>query len=303
MQKLKHSWKVMKMSNEEIEVTPVVIEPLEISYTPAVLSDNLDKIQAEVEKMVAPYLNVVVDPNDYETIKEARACLADLNKMKALIKGEFKRIKDAYTAPLNALKSRVDGIEEVIEDARSNIKRQVDEADAAFKASRRATLEEEYEGCSGAIADVIPFAAILEDKWLNRSTNEVKALNEVADKTAKALHDYETLRKQKLDHPDEVVKKFAETLDFGKALEYENELRAKDEEMKAFKEAQKAAEAVKEERTAPITVPVPQPVPEFVWELHMEFTGTKDYAQDVARVLKKIGITGASIKCKEAVHD
>lgn len=289
--------------SEEIEVTPVVIEPLEISYTPAVLSDNLDKIQAEVEKMVAPYLNVVVDPNDYETIKEARACMADLNKMKAPIKGEFKRIKDAYTAPLNALKSRVDGIEEVIEDARSNIKRQVDEADAAFKASRRATLEEEYEGCSGAIADVIPFAAILEDKWLNRSTNEVKALNEVADKTAKALHDYETLRKQKLDHPDEVVKKFAETLDFGKALEYENELRAKDEEMKAFKEAQKAAEAVKEERTAPITVPVPQPVPEFVWELHMEFTGTKDYAQDVARVLKKIGITGASIKCKEAVHD
>lgn len=289
--------------SEEIEVTPVVIEPLEISYTPAVLSDNLDAIQAEVEKMVAPYLNVVVDPNDYATIKEARACMADLNKMKAPIKGEFKRIKDAYTAPLNALKSRVDGIEEVIEDARNNIKRQVEEADAAFKASRRALLEEEYEGCAGAIADVISFTAILEDKWLNRSTNEVKALNEVADKTAKALHDYETLRKQKLDHPDEVVKKFAETLDFGKALEYEDELRAKDEEMKAFKEAQKAAEAVKEERAAPVYIPAPQPAPEFVWELHMEFTGTKDYAQDVARVLKKIGITGAAIKCKEAVHD
>lgn len=287
--------------SEEIEVTPVVIEPLEITYTPAVLSDNLDAIQAEVEKMVAPYLNVVVDPNDYETIKEARACMADLNKMKAPIKGEFKRIKDAYTAPLNALKSRVDGIEEVIEDARNNIKRQVDEADAAFKASRRATLEEEYEGCAGAIADVIPFTAILEDKWLNRSTNEAKALNEVADKTAKALHDYETLRKQKLDHPDEVVKKFAETLDFGKALEYENELRAKDEEMKAFKEAQKAAEAVKEERIAPI--PAPQPVPEYFWELHMEFTGTKDYAQSVAANLKRLGITGASIKCKEAVND
>lgn len=289
--------------SEEIEVTPVVIEPLEISYTPAVLSDNLDKIQAEVEKMVAPYLNVIVDPNDYETIKEARACMADINKMKAPIKGEFKRIKDAYTAPLNALKTRVDGIEEVIEDARNNIKRQVDEADAAFKASRRALLEEEYEGCAGAIADVIPFAAILEDKWLNRSTNEVKAVNELSDKTAKALHDYETLKKQKLDHQDEVMKKFAETLDFGKALEYENELRAKDEEMKAFKEAKKAAEAIKEERTSPIYVPAPQPAPEYVWELHMEFTGTKDYAQDVARVLKKIGITGASIKCKEAVHD
>lgn len=289
--------------SEEIEVTPVVIEPVEISYTPAVLSDNLDKIQAEVEKMVAPYLNVVVDPNDYATIKEARACMTDLNKMKAPIKGEFKRIKDAFTAPLNALKTRVDGIEEVIEDARNNIKRKIDDADAAFKESRRALLEEEYEGCAGAIADVIPFAAILEDKWLNRSTNEVKALNEVADKTAKALHDYETLRKQKLDHPDEVVKRFAETLDFGKALEYENELRAKDEEMKAFKEAQKAAEAVKEERTAPVVTPAKEQAPEFIWELHTEFTGTKDYAQDVARVLKKIGITGASIKCKESVHD
>ncbi len=234
-----------------IEVTAEVIEPtdaLEVTYTPAVFSDNLAALDAYVDQQIEPYIGAQLDPNDYETIKMGRTCMADLNKLKAPIEAERKRVKKIYEAPLKEFEARVKAItakidsaranikEQVdklkapieaerkrvkkiyeaplkefearvkaitakIDSARANIKEQVDEADANFKAQRRETLAEEYAGCAGPIADVIPFAAILEDKWLNRSTNEVKAVNELYEKVEKALKGYSTLQTKELTRP------------------------------------------------------------------------------------------------------
>lgn len=155
-----------------IEATAEVIEPtdvLEVTYIPAMLSDNLAALDAYVDKQIEPYIGAQLDPNDYETIKMGRACMADLNKLKAPIEAERKRVKKIYEAPLKEFEARVKAITVKIDGARANIKEQVDEADASFKAQRREMLAEEYEGCAGPIADIITFAAILDEKWLNLS--------------------------------------------------------------------------------------------------------------------------------------
>ena len=298
-----------------IEVTAEVIEPtdaLEVTYTPAVFSDNLAALDAYVDQQIEPYIGAQLDPNDYETIKMGRTCMADLNKLKAPIEAERKRVKKIYEAPLKEFEARVKAITAKIDSARANIKEQVDEADANFKAQRRETLADEYAGCAGPIADVIPFAAILEDKWLNRSTNEVKAVNELYEKVEKALKGYNTLQTKELAHKDEVVKHYADTLDLIGALELEDQLNERDRQMAEFKAAQEAAEAVKAERTAPEPAPEPEPVPDQptaaappVCRLSraMEFQGTEAFAQQVAATLKGMGITGASIKFAGVVTD
>lgn len=293
---------------EVIDVEPIEVQSLtslEVSLTPATLSDNLATIQAQVEQMVAPYLNVTVDPEAYDTVKEARKCMADLNKMKAPITGEFRRIKEIYLEPLNDLKRSVDNITAYIDTARAGIKAQVDEADAAFRDHRMALLEDEYAGYAGAMAEVIPFEAVLEDKWLTRSVNEVKAVNELCDKTQTAVKNYETLKKQTVNHPDEVMKRFAETLNLGAALELENELNQKDAEMAAFKQAQAEAEAVKQENMAAETPSDTAPImesPTYEWELSMGYVGTREQAEEVIRKLKSIGFTGGKLKCKGEHH-
>lgn len=301
------------MSNEVIEATAEVIEPsnaLEVTYTPAVLADNLEALNAFVEQQIAPYVGAKIDPNDYEQVKMARKCMADLNKLKDPIDKERKRVKREYEAPLKEFEGRVKAITAKIDGARAALKVQVDEADERFREMRRALLVEEYEGCAGPIADVIPFAAILEDAWLNRSTPETKAVNELYEKTEKALKGYKTLQAKELAHKDEVVKHYAHTLDLIAALELEDRLNERDREMAEFKAAQEAARLVAEERKAPEPEPEPEPqaapaVPErFSWALSMEFEGTKEFATSVAHALKGLGLTGASIVCTGVIgHD
>lgn len=295
------------MSSDAVEVAAEVIEPtgeLAVTYTPAVIDDNLEALNAFVEQQIAPYIGAQIDPNDYEQVKEARKCMADLNKLKSPIEAERKRIKREYEAPFKALESRVKAITAKIDEARAVLKAQVDEADARFKELRRAVLVEEYEGCAGPIAGVIPFAAVLEDAWLNRSTPETKAANELCEKVEKALKGYKTLQAKELVHKDEVVKRYADTLDLIAALELEDRLNERDREMAEFKAAQEAARLVAEERKALEPEPEPEPAaqPEpaadrFSWALSMEFEGTKEFATSVARTLKGLGLTGASIVC------
>lgn len=301
------------MSNEVIEATAEVIEPsnaLEVTYTPAVLADNLEALNAFVEQQIAPYVGAKIDPNDYEQVKMARKCMADLNKLKDPIDKERKRVKREYETPLKEFEGRVKAITAKIDGARAALKVQVDEADERFREMRRALLVEEYEGCAGPIADVIPFAAILEDAWLNRSTPETKAVNELYEKVEKALKGYKTLQTKELNHKDEVVKHYAHTLDLIAALELEDRLNERDREMAEFKAAQEAARLVAEERNAPEPEPEPEPqaapaAPErFSWALSMEFEGTKEFATSVAHTLKGLGLTGASIVCTGVIgHD
>lgn len=234
---------------EVIEAEPTEIE---VVYTPAVITDNLAKLDAYVDRQLEIYIGAEIDPQDYEQVKGARNAMAALNDLKKPIENERKRIKREYETPLKAFEANVKGITAKIDDARNAIKEQVDEADRLFKDGRRAFLEEEYMGCAGAIADVIKFDAILDPRWLNRSTPESKAVSQLYEKTEQALQSYQALQKQQLNHPDEVVKKFADTMDLTAALQYEEELNERDREMEEFKAAQAAAEAVKAGRAAQI---------------------------------------------------
>lgn len=293
---------------ETIEMTAEVIEPtkeLQAVYTPAVIDDNLAALEAYIDEQIEPYVGAVIDPGDEEQVKQARACMADLNKMKAPIEEERKRIKKAYNAPLAAFEGRVKGITSKIDAARSGLKEQVDAADAAFREKRKAKLAEEYEGVAGAMADVVPFDAVLDPSWLNRSTVEAKALAAVADKAEAALKGYDALLAQNLNHKDEVLKRYAETLDMTFSLELEAKLNERDAEMAAFKAAQEAAGMAEKEPSEP----EPQPMApaqggqdrRFLWCLSMEFEGTREQAQAVADALKELGVSGAVIKCVKEV--
>ncbi len=291
---------------EPIEVAAEVIEPtdnLTVVFTQAIIKDNITALDAYVDREIAPYIGAQIDPANEQQVKEARKCMADLNKLKAPIEDERKRIKKAYEAPLKEFEARVRAITSKIDSARQAIKEQVDEADARFREIRRATLEEEYVACVGKMADVIPFGAILEDAWLNRSTLEPKALSAVAERAAEALKGYKALQAQTLSHESEVMRHYANTLDLTSALELEQSLNAKDKELEEFRAAQEAANMAKPEpepvpEQEPVSEPATDPdAPICRWALSMEFEGTSEFATQVGHTLKGMGITGATIKC------
>lgn len=306
-------------------VTPEVIEPTNeviVQYTPSIIADNLASLDAWVDQQLEPYQGAEIDPADEKQVKAARKFMADLNKLKGPIDAERKRIKKEYSAPLNAFEARVKTITGKIDAARDGLKKQVDTADAAFRENRKADLEEEWLGCAGKLAGIIPFDAVLESSWLNRSTQWNKALNELYDKAQKAVEGYTTLDETELQFRDECVKTYCETLSLQAALDRERELKAEAERMaefrraeeeanerrRAIREAEEAAraaaqaerEAMIEQPVEPPAAPVEQPPagePAYRWELNMTFDGTRSLAQEVGSFLKSRGITGATIHC------
>lgn len=302
----------MTEATEVIEVQAEIIEPsneLEVTYTQAIIKDNLAAIEAYVDEQLKPYLGAVIDPNDEGQIKEARKAMADLNKLKDPIDAERRSIKREYEKPLKAFEGRVKGITGKIEGARAGIKKQVDDADETFKASRRAMLEEEFAGCTGPLKGLLSFERIMVSAWLNRSTPESKALKGMQDAVVDAIEKYETLTASGLRHKNECVKLFCETLDLKKALALDGQLADAEREAAEFSEKRAAAEAAVAGNPAPAHAPMPEEpasretvpavaneAPTHRWMLHQEFTGPNSLAVAVARALVSLGITGGTIK-------
>lgn len=310
--------------SEPVELFAEVIEPsaeLAVTCTPAVITDNLAALDAWVDEQIAPYVGASIDCGDEGQVKEARRAMADLNALKKPIEDERKRVKRAYDAPLKAFEAKVKGTTSKIDAARAAIKKQVDEADRMFRERRRALLEEEYEGVAGAMAGVIGFPTVLDESWLNRSTPEARALALVGDAAADALRGYEALMAQEIAHKDEVVRRFAETLDVAGALALGAELDERDRRAEEFRAAQEAMRAAAHERAqsmaeaiegadpavsavasgaSVIVADAARPVCR--WSLSLEFEGTDERAREVAAALKSTGLTG-SPKCLGVVED
>lgn len=294
--------------NEAVEVEAVVIEEpsaeLAVTYTPATIEDNLAALDAYVDQQLEPYQGAIIDPENEQQVKDGRKAMADLNDMKAPIEAERKRIKREYEAPLKAFEARVKDITSKIDAARAEIKKQVDDADAQFKADRTALLEDEYEGIAGPLANMIPLDALMKPEWLRRSTTFLKAAKQLGNAASDAFEGYKTLQGKQLQHRDAVLAKYCETVDLMAALKVEDELNAEDQRMAEFKAVQEAVmpEPEPEPASEETTTAEPQIVaePQFYYSLTTEFIGTKEKAQHVGQALNSFGIKG-TIKCKGRV--
>ncbi len=234
------------MSNVE-EVQAVVIDESSISVelAPASIKDNLAEVEAFVDNTLSFYRGAEIDINNDDHVKEARKVMADLNKLKNPIEDERKRIKREYEAPLKAFEARVKSITSKIDKARSEIKEQVDEADRLWKQKREELLYEDFLGVAGDFASLVDFNVLLDGKWLNRSTPESKAINELEDKVQKALEGFNAIKEKNLTYRDQVIDYYLRTLDIIAALSIEDQLI---EEAKRLEEARKKREEIEAER-------------------------------------------------------
>lgn len=214
---------VIDPETDEDEVKPckdlIVTFPDEIS-----IGDNITALDAYVEGQIAPYVGAKFDIADEKKVKEARQCMADLNNIKKPIEEERKRIKRTYEKPLKDFEVRVKQITEKIDSARAQIKKQVDEADEAFKDDRRASLSGHYAEFAELLAPVVPYEMLHDPKWCNRTTAYSDAEAELEAKVSKIATDWESLKSLNLEFFEVVEAQFFRTLDLGSAIEYNAKL-------------------------------------------------------------------------------
>lgn len=320
----------MSSKPEEVEARAEVIEDgsISVTFSPAVLQANFDALEERVDAMVAEYEGAEYDLTDPEEVKGAKRDSAYLNSVKKEIEERRKAVEREFSKPLDEFKARCSQIVKKIDGARGGIKRQLDAAEEARRASKEAMLREHYGEFAELLAPVVPYERFHEPRWLNKTFSDAKARQELEDKVEKVAADWETLRGQKegTAHYDTAEREFFRTLDLGAALSAARAAEDEDARIAGLKSSMARTGAVEVEmeggdnhgtterayepepvparapQPAPAMAPEPAPVPpstgrepSFPWVIAVE-SATRSQMIDIKTAMDAYGVHGMAYR-------
>ena len=238
------------MNKEEKNIVPVAelqAEQLELKVsekTIGSLTTNAKEIRDLVKAALPKY-----DISNYSSddIAKAKADKALLNKAQKTLNDKRIAFEKEFMAPFGEFKEVVADTCKLIKDAVSKIDTVIKEDEERSKNEKREQVERIAENC-GLEEVGVNLAKIWNDKWLNKSTSLKSITTEISERVERIRTDLETLRSFAEDY-DVLVVRYKESLNLNDTVAYANQL-------KAQREATKAAEAAKEE--APANTPSEQ---------------------------------------------
>lgn len=238
------------MNKEEKNIVPVAelqAEQLELKVsekTIGSLTTNAKEIRDLVKAALPKY-----DISNYSSddIAKAKADKALLNKAQKTLNDKRIAFEKEFMAPFGEFKDVVADTCKLIKDAVSKIDTVIKEDEQRSRDEKKASIEalpeiQEFEALGLSIQ------TIWNEKWLNKTTSLKSISTEIAEKTKAVKTDLETLKSFAEDY-DVLVVRYKESLNLNDTVAYANQL-------KAQREATKAAEAAKEE--APANTPSEQ---------------------------------------------
>lgn len=239
---------------------------LAVTYTPAAIAANFADLEAQVDGMLEIYEGAVYDLSDPEAVKGAKRDLAFLNGLDRELNARKLAVKRDYMKPYEDFAAKADAIREKVKAAASGIKEQVDAAEAERKEARRSALEAHYAEFAELLAPVVPYSMFHEDRWLNKTCKEQKAVSELEAKVQKTAIEWESLKAGLADsaHYDVAEREFFRTLDLGAAMAAAQEAKREDERIAGLKESMAALHADLPEPQEPEAQPeeaAPAPAP------------------------------------------
>ena len=251
--------------DKAVEVEAEVIEDgreLVVTCTPAEIEANFDALEARVRQMVADYEGATYNMSEDENVKGAKRDRTFLNGIVKQIDERRKAVKREYLRPLDAFEARCKEISGIAKGASDAIKAQLDEAEAARRERARAILEAHYAEIADLLAPVVPYERVHEDRWLNKTTGEVKAKRLLEEKVALLAEDWDALKAQRgsMGHYEVAERELFRTLDLGAAMKAARQADEEDARLAEMKAAM-APEAAPAGEPAPEPVPQPMPAP------------------------------------------
>lgn len=224
----------------------LIIKPAKIDLPQTI--ENLDELKAELIPKLEKYNKLVVTA---ESIKEAKADKAALNKLKAAIEDQRKAIKKQYLEPYMVLETQCKEVVALIDAPISAIDKQIKVFDEIEEKEKYTELEETFLNCDPP--DWIELDDVLNPKWRNKTLKAETLKTEITEAVKALVKDLEKLETMYKDAPYllSITQNFKKNKDFSKSAVYAAELTTAYKREQALKAQmlQAAAEAKAEQET------------------------------------------------------
>lgn len=265
---------------------------------PAEIGFNFEELKTELAERLEHYRSLVVTE---DSIKEAKADRAKLNKLRTAIDTRRKDIKAEYLKPYNAFEGKIKELTLLIDEPIKVIDSQLDGFEDRRKEAKKQQIQAAYEArIPDAVKEIIPLERIFDKRWLNVSVTMAKIDEDMEGWAKRVNADLLALDTIPEEYKAACREKYIATLDVSAALAHMQSLKAAEEAFRAREEARKqqdeerhacAPEHAPEAKPEPQATP-PEPIapPETpaapkLYTLRLEFHLTREQALALRRYI------------------
>ena len=208
---------------------------------PQKIDFNFEELKAGLSENLEKYRGTLVTP---DTVKEAKADRAALNKLKAAVDKKRLDVKKRYLLPYNEFEEKVKEILAMIDEPITEIDEQLKALEEEKKKSKLKALMEFYGANIKGLRDVVPFEKLFNKRWLNSTFKLMDATQEMLAAIEKAEKDIQILKAMKLKNEDQVLDAYLQSLDMSAALAEKRRFEEQQEKLAAMSKASEAEKSI-----------------------------------------------------------
>lgn len=231
---------------------------------PEVIEFNFTELKQEITEKAALYKNMVYTD---ETIKEAKADKATLNKFITALEDKRKEVKKQCLQPYEDFEKQIRELVAIVDEPVQLINEQVKAYEDKKKADKLEKIKEFWE--STEHFDWLTCNKIFDQKWLNATTSMKKVQEAITERLKQICSDMDALNSLP-EFAFEAVEEYKQSLDVNRAIA-EGQRLADIQKRKQEAETAKAAEKEVQQAAQPDPVVAEEKVtPQSVEELQTE---------------------------------
>lgn len=211
---------------------------------------NEAEVQQNLTEMLAAYTGRVYTP---ESIKDAKADRAAVNKLDKQLADAARGAKTFYTKPLEEFLQRTKQMQAQCKRVSGAIDQQVKAVEEAERQDKADTLQAVYTDCIGELRELVPFDRLLVAQWLNKTYDLAKASRELRKSVETRREELRLIRETCGEDAEACTTEYLRELNLNAAfVEHSRRQNARDAQRRAEAE-RKATERA--QATAPVVIP------------------------------------------------
>lgn len=210
---------------------------------------NNEELKAEIAEKMQEYTSLAFTE---DTIKEAKADRAKLNKLRTAFEDERKRIKKLCMAPYDAFEKQVKELIALIDEPIRLIDGQIKEVEERRKVEKKGEILEFYESVIGSLKGILPFDRVFHQEYLNVSKSMKSIKEEIQALIDRVNSDLDTIEGFGSKHELQIKDVYLKTLNLSVAMQEKARLEEVERQLAERKqrEEQQAAERAAAEAAA-----------------------------------------------------
>lgn len=274
----------------------------DLNSLPKTIDFNFEEMKSELNEKLARYNTLVVTE---DSIRDAKADKAALNKLKEAIETRRKEIKKLCLAPYENLEKQCKEITAMIQKPILAIDAQIKAFEDIEQQQKWEQIEAYYKGEVKELKDLVPLEKIVSSKWKNKGESLESVNNGIGDTLERIRTDLETIENLKSEFGHQIVDAYLKDYNLSRALQEQKRLEEQKRQIEAM-EAKKAAQQQTVIKSAPqptappvVEAPAASEPPthsEPLYSATFKVSGTKAQLQALAAFMKKYNINYEVIK-------